>query len=94
MSDTTRLVYEGIDNKTTRKASEWSDTIPLDLPNETKSLLFGRLPVIEIPPSQSPIEDVIVAGKLPKRFMANVGERTFYVNTEGYSYCRYIVEIV
>jgi hypothetical protein len=90
----TASIYKTIDTMTTRKPSSLEEVVAIAVDPELKGILFGRLPVLEVnDPSFSPMDD-IEGGVPAKRFMLNYRRKTYYVNTEGYTYCRYLCEIV
>jgi hypothetical protein len=93
MPDYYRKVYEAVDSKTTRKPSDLSDVATEAFFPETQGVLFGRLPVLEVDDDADfcPMDDLSI--KMGQRFMLNYRDETYYVNTEGYEYCRYMLRI-
>ena len=51
--------------------------------------MLRTLPVIET--TSEPLEDFL-PDEHPLECVVRIGERTFYVNTEGYNYARYAFE--
>jgi hypothetical protein len=90
----TTSIYTTIDTMTARKPSCWGDVPAIAVAHELKGILFGRLPVLEIESAEYHPLDDIEGGCPNQRFMLNYGKKTYYVNCEGYNYCRYICEIV
>jgi len=88
----TASLYKTIDSMTTRKPSSLGEVVAIAVDPELKGILFGRLPVLEVEdPTFTPFDDIEAPAK---RFMLNYKNKTYYVNTEGYTYCRYLCEIV
>lgn len=76
-----------LDNKCERKPMDWSDLLERSLTRE-ETATVKELPVVDLPADHKPMRDDLAEGT-PQRFVARVGEKTYYVNTEGYSYVRY-----
>lgn len=98
MPDYYRQAYAAVDAKTTRKPGDWDDIPAWDFTKEEQGLLFGRLPVYEWnDPDAFPLDplwaDTEHDKTKPQRLMLNFKGKTFYVNTEGHNYPRYIVEV-
>lgn len=88
-----RKVYEAIDAITTRKPCELSDVRTEAFYPETQGVLFGRLPVLEVDDDVDFCPMDSLCPKMGQRFMLNHKDNTYYVNTEGYDYCRYMLRI-
>lgn len=74
---------------TTRKPYRWDDT-PLQRGlGEWHAQMLRQLPVVET--TSEPLEDFLPEIH-PLECVVRVGERTFYVNTEGSRYARYAFE--
>lgn len=89
-------IYKDIDSNTTRKPSCWEEAKVLYVEQALCEILFGRLPVVEITDSEyHPLDDLMegLRNTIGQRFMLNKDGKTYYVNNEGYNYCRYIARI-
>jgi hypothetical protein len=74
---------------TTRKPYRWDDT-PLHRGlSKWHTSMLRQLPVVQT--TSEPLDDFLPEDH-PVEMVVRVGERTFYVNTEGYSYARYAFE--
>jgi hypothetical protein len=73
--------YYWLDEFCSDKPKVWDDCQEVRFSKEQQSILFGKLPVLEVtdcdPVDYLPKE----ADGLPQRFMINLKGRTFYVNT-------------
>lgn len=90
-----------LDTIATRKPSEWAEAILLSQPSKAQMdylrglpLYFsemGFLPTDEIAPVDNEGKKV----KMPNRFLLCTQPENilFYINTEGYSYCRYAIRL-
>jgi hypothetical protein len=86
--------YYWLDENCTKKPPTWDDCEEVRFSKEQKSMLFGSLPVL-VTSDYQPINDLPKEAKhMPERFMVVWGGRTFYVNTEGCTYCRYALEVI
>jgi hypothetical protein len=74
---------------TTRKPYRWDD-VPIHRGlSGFHANLLRQIPVVET--TSEPLDDFLPEDH-PLEMVVRVGERTFYVNTEGYSYARYAFE--
>lgn len=92
----TAHIYKTLDSHTTRKPSCWSEAQTVNVEETLCGILFGRLPVIEITsPEYEPLDDLMegLYTTIGQRFMLNKDGKTYYVNNEGYNYCRYVAHI-
>jgi hypothetical protein len=88
MSKETFIKHLSLDNKCERKPMDWSDLLERSLTREEAAIVKG-LPVLHtLPDDHKPMRDDLPEGT-PQRFIALVGDKAYYVNTEGYSYVRY-----
>ena len=91
--------YTILDQQAVRKASDWSG-VPLasDLSEARKKYLRTKLETFESDDSYEPMRTIVVRSwnatePFPQRFVVRHKDKAYYVNTEGYSYCRYALEI-
>jgi hypothetical protein len=88
-----------LDQQATRKPSDWSDvTLASDLSEARKKYLRNKLETFESDDSYGPMRTIVVRSwnptePFPQRFVVRHKDKAYYVNTEGYSYCRYALEI-
>lgn len=74
-----------------RKPGSWDDApMVTGRLSETDKAILRSLPLIETS-ARVPYEDFL-GDEPPRECVVKVGERTFYVNPEGYSYARYVFE--
>jgi hypothetical protein len=74
---------------TTRKPFRWDDT-PMERGlGEWHAQMLRQLSVLKT--SSAPLDDFLPENH-PLECVVRVGERAFYVNTEGYRYARYAFE--
>jgi hypothetical protein len=88
---------KSLDLKTTRKPGSWSEVVFLTKPSKGQLAYLKGLPCYPSSEDYHPMDDLVKgpgAGiKMPQRFVvANMGAY-YYVNTEGYSYCRYALRV-
>jgi hypothetical protein len=74
---------------TTRKPFSWDETPMQRGLGEWQAQMLRQLPVVET--SAQPLEDFLPEDH-PLECVVRLGERTFYVNTEGSRYARYAFE--
>lgn len=85
-----------LDLLTTRKPSDWSDCAKLEKPTKLQKAYLLKLPLLPAADTQKPLADLVVGEpriKLPQRFVTKHKGAYYYVNTEGYSYCRYALRV-
>jgi hypothetical protein len=89
-----------LDTIATRKPSVWADAILLSQPTKVQMDYFRGLPLFYAQSEYSPLDELAPLDdngkkyKMPKRFlMALSDDSLIYVNTEGYSYCRYAIRL-
>ena len=94
MPDYARQIYAAPDAKTLRKPGDWDEIPKLHFTREEQLVLFGRLPVYEWNnPEAYPLDELWEGTEGPQRLMLNFKGKTYYVNTEGHNYPRYILEV-
>lgn len=98
MPDYERQIYAACDAQTTRKPGDWDEVKKWEFTKQEQGVLFGRLPVFEfLDPEAFPLDplwaDAEHGPDKPQRLMLNFKGKTFYVNTEGHNYPRYILEV-
>lgn len=79
--------YRSLDQLCERKPGSWNEVIEERL-TVGQQRLVRCLPLYHLPDDHKPLRDDFV-DKMPQRFVAVVKEVPYYVNTEGYAYCRY-----
>ena len=85
-----KKAYEVLDGHCERKAGGWPDT-PMPKAVGGDSGIIEYVDGLEVHAiSGDPLSSFPEGCKHPQRFIAINGVRAFYVNTEGYSYCRYV----
>lgn len=72
-----------------RKRNEWEDANDVMIISQS---LANKLTTFELDPSSSPFDD-LPPGASGGIFIAKVGNKNYLVNTEGYDYARYIVQL-
>jgi hypothetical protein len=85
-----------LDLLTTRKASDWSECDVLKAPTKLQKAYLLKLQVLPSEDDYSPMADLVVGTpklKMPKRFIVKNRGAYYYINTEGYSYCRYALRV-
>ena len=87
-----------LDTISTRKPSVWADAIFLSQPSKAQMDYLRGLPLFYAQPGYNPMDELAPLDdsgqkyKMPKRFLLALSDNTlFYINTEGYSYCRYAI---
>jgi hypothetical protein len=86
--------YYWLDDNATKKPSVWDECDEVRFDKEQQGMLFGKLPVLAVTDYQPEETLPVEADGLPQRFMVVWKGRTFYVNTEGCTYCRYALEVI
>jgi hypothetical protein len=86
---------KALDLLTTRKPSDWSDCGVLSKPTKAQEAYLKGLLLYPFHDDKMPVHDLVppqADGYLaspPRRFVAKHMGSFYYINTEGYSYCRY-----
>ena len=86
---------KGLDLKTTRKPMDWSECAVLLNPTKGQEDYLKGLSLFPCGDDHSPMTDLVKPAadgcliRMPQRFLAKHKGAYYYVNTEGYSYCRY-----
>jgi hypothetical protein len=86
---------KGLDLKTTRKPMDWSECAVLLNPTKGQEGYLKGLSLFPCGDDHSPMTDLVKPAadgyliRMPQRFLAKHKGAYYYVNTEGYSYCRY-----
>jgi hypothetical protein len=88
---------KALDLKTTRKASDWSEVDFLPKPSKGQVAYLKTLPVYPSSDEYAPLRDLVTGCgtgiKMPQRFVVRHKGAFYYVNTEGYAYCRYVLRV-
>lgn len=89
-----------IDGYATRKPCDWAEVELLPVCERTPEVIAAlrELPVIVAPKGYEPLADFPTThnpdwNTVGTRFILQVAEDEFYINTEGSSYCRYAVRL-
>lgn len=89
-----------IDGYLTRKPCDWAEVEPLPVSERTPAVIAAlrELPVIEAPEGYEPLDDFPTTfnpdwNTVGTRFILQVEGHSYYINTEGASYCRYALSI-
>lgn len=89
-----------LDLHAVRKPSDWPDCKLLEKPTKAGADFIRNLPLFVAEDGYKPMHDIKVVnrspdeGKMPQRFILLFKDGSlFYVNTEGYSYCRYALRL-
>jgi hypothetical protein len=86
---------KALDLLTTRKPLDWSDCGVLDKPTKAQEAYLKGLFLYPFHDDKMPGHDLVpphadgYLAKSPQRFVAKHMGSYYYINTEGYSYCRY-----
>jgi hypothetical protein len=85
-----------LDLQTTRKPSDWSDVEYLKTPTKLQRAYLLKLSLLPSADDHRPLSDLVVGEpriRLPQRFVVKNKGAYYYVNTEGYQYCRYVLRV-
>lgn len=87
---------KALDLLTTRKPSDWSDCGVLSKPTKAQAEYLKGLFLFPCADEHMPMDTLVTphtdgyaAIKMPQRFVTKHMGSYYYINTEGYSYCRY-----
>jgi len=90
---------KGLDLKTTRKPCDWSECAVLSKPTKGQEDYLKGLSLFPVADDHGPMGDLVKPAadgyliRMPQRFLAKHKGAYYYVNTEGYSYCRYALRV-
>jgi len=89
-----------LDTLATRKPSDWAEVAYHANPTESQKKFLRSLPLFHAEKGFGTFTDFDVKDqhgltyRMPQRFVVrNEANEFYYVNTEGYSYCRYVLRI-
>jgi hypothetical protein len=89
--------YQALDELATRKPSFWEEveSVATHHLDPADLALLEELVVLKAPKGYEPIEDLPTGFTESQRFVMQTSDgECFYINTEGYGYCRYALRVI
>lgn len=90
---------KSLDLLTTRKPSDWSDCVLVNKVTGAQRVYLKGLHLYPCADDHLPMADLVKPTpdggnvRMPQRFVLKHKGAYYYINTEGYSYCRYVLRI-
>lgn len=90
---------KSLDLLTTRKPSDWSDCVLAEKLTGAQRVYLKGLMLFPCADDHLPMADLVKPTpdsphvRMPQRFVLKHMGAFYYINTEGYSYCRYVLRV-